>query len=212
MELLNCDIEAYLNDFLGDEDPVLRELTRETYLKTVHPRMISGYYQAAFLQMITQMIRPEKVLEIGTFTGYSAICIARGLNENAMLFTVEVNDEYETISKKYIEKAGLQHKIVQLFGDALHLVPSLPHVWDMVFIDAEKSQYPAYLNMIHSLLKPGGYLLADNVLWDGKVIDSAVTDKMTAGIRQFNAMMQNNSQYSKIILPLRDGLMLARKN
>lgn len=212
MELLNRDIEAYLNAFVGEEDLVLRELTRETYLKTVHPRMISGYYQAAFLQMITQMIRPEKVLEIGTFTGYSAICIARGLDENGMLFTIDVNDEYETISKKYIKKAGLQHKIVQLFGDALCLVPSLPHVWDMVFIDAEKSQYPDYLNMMNELLKPGGYLIADNVLWDGKVIDSAVTDKMTAGIRQFNAMMQNNSQYSKIILPLRDGLMLARKN
>lgn len=212
MNLLNDDIALYAESISGIEDDVLKELTRETYLSTVHPRMISGYAQGMLLQLLVRMIRPKTVLEIGTFTGYSAICMARALDEGAELHTIEVDDELETIIRKYFNKAGVANRIRIIFGDALVLLPTITENYDVIFLDAEKSFYPELLELLKPKLRVGGYLLVDNVLWDGKVLnDSKTSDKMTCGVIRFNQMLKEDADFEKVIIPIRDGLALARK-
>ena len=206
------NIEEYILNHSDSEDPVLAELNRETNLKILRPRMLSGHLQGKILEMISKMINPEKILELGTYTGYSAICLAKGLKENGILHTIEINDELEDLILKYLQKAGIENKVKLHFGDARKIVPEINEQFDLVFIDADKREYLDYYNTILNFLKPGGFILADNVLWSGKVIEQdSPDDEYTKGIFEFNEFVKNDNRVEKVILPLRDGLTLIRK-
>lgn len=211
MDFLPQAIEQYVQDHSSEEMQVLQELSRETQAKVLRPRMLSGHIQGLFLQMISKLIRPERILEIGTYTGYSAICLAKGLNENGILHTIEVNDELESIIRKYLNKAGLTDKISLHFGNALNIIPSLKETWDLVFIDADKENYLNYYHLIFNQVKSGGWIIADNVLWSGKVADDNENDIETLSIRQFNEFIHADERVEHLLLPLRDGLMMIRK-
>jgi predicted O-methyltransferase YrrM len=209
---LNPEIIKYIEEHSSGEDEVLAELRRYTFLKVVHPRMISGPVQGRFLEIFSKVVCPRRILEIGTFTGYSAICLARGLNQQGKLFTIELNDELEEIQEKFFTKAGLKDKIVNITGDALKEIPQLDEDFDLVFIDGEKEQYPDYYKMVVPKTKKGGIIIADNVLWDGKVIDYQFrNDSATLSIKNFNSLVNNDIRTENVLLPLRDGLMLIRK-
>ena len=205
-------LERYIETHTTEEDPLLRELDRETHLRVVQPRMISGHLQGRLLEMLVRMIRPRRILEIGTFTGYSAICMARGLEEGGVLHTIEIDDELESLSSKYFALSGLQDKIVAHTGPALDIAPRLGMRFDLIFIDADKREYPAYYRMaMDSLVESGSYLLADNILWYGKVAEQTPAgDRFTEGIKQFNRMVTEDDRVENVILPLRDGLNLIR--
>ncbi len=206
------DLEQYLETHTTAEDPVLEELSRRTRWETIYPQMMSGALQGRLLEFLSRMIAPEKILEIGTFTGYSAICLARGLQENGKLTTIESNDEMLGISKEFFEKAGLSDKIELIHGNALEIIPALEGPFDLVFIDADKSEYTEYYHKTLGKVRRGGWILADNVLWDGKVTEPP--DKMdaeTRSIHRFNEMVKNDPAVEQMILPLRDGIMLIRK-
>jgi predicted O-methyltransferase YrrM len=206
------DIESYILGHIDPDDPVLRELDRETHLKVTGARMLSGHLQGQVLTMISKMIQPERILEIGTFTGYSAICLAKGLAEEGKLITIELDDELESLAQKYIKKAGLQKNIIQLIGPALEIIPALNETFDLVFIDADKREYVDYYNLVFDKVKKGGYIIADNTLWGGKVLHPSVPgDKQTAGIVAFNELIKNDTRVEKVILPLRDGMTIIRK-
>lgn len=206
------EIEQYILNHIESEDAILVELDRETHLNVIGARMISGHLQGQVLTMLSKMIRPKAILEIGTFTGYSAICLAKGLQENGKLITIEIDDELESIAKKYFEKAGIQHSIEQRIGAALEIIPTLNQTYDLVFIDAHKPEYPAYYNAVFDKTKSGGYIIADNTLWSGKVLEKpAEDDFQTRGIIEFNSMIKNDKRVEKVILPLRDGMTIIRK-
>jgi len=202
----------YISDHTSPEDKVLKELYRETHLKVLYPRMASGHIQGKLLEMLSHMVRPERILEIGTFTGYSAICLARGLEAGGVLHTIEINDELKEMAMKYIAMAGLQDRIVLHTGDALKVIPSLGGPFDLVFIDGNKQEYLAYYQLVVPLLRTGGYILADNVLWDGKVLSPLKShDKYTRGIVAFNDFLAGDDRVEQVILPVRDGFTLIRK-
>lgn len=206
------EIEQYILNHIESEDAILVELDRETHLNVIGARMISGHLQGQVLTMLSKMIRPKAILEIGTFTGYSAICLAKGLQENGKLITIEIDDELESIAKKYFEKAGIQHSIEQRIGTALEIIPTLNQTFDLIFIDAHKPEYPAYYNSVFDKVKSGGYIIADNTLWSGKVVEKpAEDDFQTRGIIEFNSMIKNDNRVEKVILPLRDGMTIIRK-
>ena len=206
------DIIEYSENFSSEESTVLKKLSRETYLKIVFPRMISGKLQGNFIKMISCMIKPEKILEIGTFTGYSAICFAEGLSENGIMHTIEVNPELEDIVLKYFNEAGVANKIYLHIGNAIDVIPTIDGLFDLVFIDADKENYLNYYNLVFDKVKKCGFIIADNVLWDGKVIlKPTPTDKETLGIIEFNEFVKNDKRVEKVLLPLRDGLMMIRK-
>ncbi len=209
---LQKELEKYILDHIDQEDEVLIELNRETHLNLVGARMISGHLQGLVLTMISKMIQPKTILEIGTFTGYSAICLSKGLQKNGKLITIEIKDELESIASKYFKKAGIQHLINQLIGSATEIIPSLNEQFDLVFIDADKREYTMYYNLIFSKVKRGGFILADNTLWSGKVLkEPAIDDEQTRGIIAFNEMIADDNRVEKVILPLRDGITLIRK-
>ena len=206
------DIFQYIVNHSDKEDEILTDLSRRTHLTTIHPRMLSGHLQGKFLEFISKMIKPERILEIGTFTGYSAICLAKGLSENGLLFTIEINDERKIIIEEFIGKAEFSDKIKLLIGDAIKLIPKITEVFDLVFIDADKPNYLNYYKAVLPKLKSGGFILIDNVLWDGKVVHKVSRDdKSTKGIVDFNNYVQNDTTVENLMLPLRDGLMLIRK-
>jgi predicted O-methyltransferase YrrM len=206
------EIDKYILQHIEPQDEVLRELDRETHLKVLGARMISGHLQGQVLTMLAKMIQPENILEIGTFTGYSAICLAKGLTENGKLITIEMDDELEDFARKYFERAGFQHKIVQHIGAALEIIPTLEEIFDLVFIDADKREYVAYYHQIFDKVKSGGYIIADNTLWNGKVIVEPVTDDyQTRGIIEFNRLISEDKRVERVILPLRDGMTIIRK-
>lgn len=205
-------IDEYIILHSDQEDKILVELSRETNLKVHQPRMLSGHIQGKFIEFFSKMIKPNNILEIGTYTGYSAICLAKGLAQDGLLQTIEINDERETIINKYITKAGLNKKIQVLFGDALEIIPTLNTNFEIVFIDADKPNYLNYYKLIFDKLKPGAYIIADNVLWNGKVIDKDFEDdESTSGIINFNKFVQNDKRVENFLLPIRDGLMIIRK-
>jgi predicted O-methyltransferase YrrM len=206
------ELEEYINQHTSPEDEVLYELNRHTHLTAYHPRMLCGQLQGKLLELICKMINPLRVLEIGTFTGYSAICIARGLSGEGHLHTIEVNDEITEQTLDFFSKAGVKNRITLHVGDALKIIPTLELDFDMVFIDGDKREYPKYLLTVLPRVKVGGFILADNVLWGGKVLDKEANDHYTKGVREFNLMIANNSKLEKVLLPLRDGLMIARKS
>lgn len=206
------EIDRYILDHIDDEDPVLAELDRETHQKVLGARMISGNLQGQFLSMITKMIRPKNILELGTFTGYSAICLAKGLPADGKLITIEADDELETLALKYFEKAGFANKIELRIGRALEIIPSLENKFDLVFIDADKREYVQYYSILIDRMESGAFLLADNTLWSGKVLEEPRPDDLqTKGILAFNELVKNDPRVEKVILPLRDGMTLIRK-
>jgi len=206
------NIEQYILEHSDSEDPLLAELNRETNLKILRPRMLSGHLQGKILEMISKMIQPQRVLEIGTYTGYSAICLAKGLSNNGELHTIEINDELEHFIRKYLQKAGLENTVKLYIGNALKIIPNLKETFDLVFIDGDKRQYSAYYHTLFDYVKPGGFILADNVLWSGKVIElESPDDEYTKGIFAFNELITKDTRVEKVIIPLRDGLALIRK-
>ena len=194
------------------EDDLLRELGRETHLKTLKPRMLSGHLQGAFLCFISKWVRPKRILEIGTFTGYSALCLAKGLAEGGKLISIDNNPETSQIAKKAFEKSIYKYAIELLEGDAPLLIAELSGFFDLIFIDADKKNYGLYYDLLIDKLSPGGVMLADNVLWSGKVLDlKKNTDKETMGMQAFNEKIASDGRIEKVMLPLRDGITLIRK-
>jgi predicted O-methyltransferase YrrM len=191
-------------------DSVLQNLERETHLYTLHPQMLCGPYLGLLLQFISRMVKPRRILEIGTFTGYSAICLAQGLREDGLLYTIEANDEFRPIIYRHIQKAGLEKKTALLFGDAAEVLPELDESFDLIFLDAGKLDYEKHYALALPKLRPGGFLLADNVLWAGKVVQND-KDATAQALQRFNDMVQADEQVENLMLPLRDGLMLIRK-
>lgn len=208
----NKELEKYMEDHSSPESALLKELNRQTHLRTFYPRMLSGAVQGKFLEMICRMLQPERVLEIGTFTGYSAIAMAQGIPANGLIYTIEVNPEMESFIHEYIVKAGMDHKIKLFMGDAMEVIPQLKDSFDLIFIDADKEQYIDYYELALQKLKQGGFMLADNVLWSGKVLeDDKRSDKETRGIKAFNEHVKNDGRVEQVLLSVRDGLMFIRK-
>lgn len=191
---------------------MLQDLYRQTHIRFVNPNMVSGHPQGKFLELISKMINPENILEIGTFTGYSAICMAKGLKPGGNLFTIEMNDELTTFSHSYFEKAGVASKITQLTGRAQDIIPGLNMIFDLVFIDGDKREYIEYYNLAIEKVRPGGFVVADNVLWGGKALEKGTRDPQARGIIEFNKMISKETCVENVVLPVRDGLMIIRKN
>lgn len=204
-------IEEYLEQHTTPMDEVLHELYRETHLHAMNPRMASGPVQGRFLQFLCQLMQPKKVLEIGTFTGFATICMARGMASDGLLTTIEANEEYEGIIRKYLAKAAVADRVRLIIGDAKEVIPTLEGGFDLVFIDADKISYPSYYDLVIEKLNPGGVILADNVLWEGKVLNVGTKERDTKAIQAFNDKVQNDPRVENVLLPLRDGLMMVRK-
>lgn len=204
-------VEEYIFEHLGQESAVLNEVYRSTYLHQLYPGMISGHEQGRLLSMISHMIKPDRILEIGTFTGYSAICLAEGLAPGGRLYTIEQNDEIADVAAMFFEKAGLTNRITPYIGNALDIIPTLDLTFDLVFIDAAKQQYLNYYHTVFDKVKAGGYILADNILWYNKVFDPDIQDETTSQLRKFNDFVSNDTRVEKSIIQNRDGLFLLRK-
>lgn len=195
------------------ESKLLNDLYRETYLKVLNPRMISGHYQGRILSLISKIISPKKILEIGTYTGYSAICLCEGMDKDGILHTIDNNKELVKIQNKYFKKANLKDKIVQHSGDAKNIIPSIDEEFDIVFIDADKESYPEYYDLIINKVRSGGIIIADNILWSGKILEKVEKDdQATKSIIEFNNKIIEDDRVKNIILPIRDGLNIVRKN
>ena len=195
------------------ESKLLNDLYRETYLKVLNPRMISGHYQGRILSLISKIVSPKKILEIGTYTGYSAICLCEGMDKDGVLHTIDNNKELVKIQNKYFKKANLKDKIVQHSGDAKNIIPSIDEEFDIVFIDADKESYPEYYDLIINKVRSGGIIIADNILWSGKILEKVEQDdQATKSIIEFNNKIIEDDRVKNIILPIRDGLNIIRKN
>lgn len=210
MHLVSAALENYVEQYSSKEDEVLSELTRETHLKVQMPQMVSGHVQGLALEFIAQLIQPKRILEIGTFTGYSAICMAKGLTTDGILHTIDVNEELQPMCARYFERAGLADKIIHHIGDARQIIPTLNETFDLVFIDADKANYSTYYDLVFDKVRVGGYIIADNVLWSGKVAEEK-KDKDTLAIHSYNQKVANDSRVKGFILTLRDGLNIVRK-
>lgn len=213
MEFIDPALLTYCEDHSSEEDNLLKKITRETQAKVMMPRMISGHLQGKMLELFTKMQNPKTILEIGTYTGYSGICMARGLGKGGKLITLDINDELETMVRGFFEESGLAHQIDYRLGNALEIIPTLSGPFDMVFIDADKSNYAKYYELVIDKMNPGGIILADNVLWSGKILveKGKKIDKDTQAILDFNSMIQNDPRVENALLPIRDGVMMARK-
>ena len=212
-------LSEYIEQHSSPESPVLQQITRSTHLEVINPRMLSGHVQGRVLSMISQMIQPKRILELGTFTGYSALCLAEGLTENGKLLTIEHNDELEDMIRRNLALSPLGEKIELVIGDAKEELRRLGErreakdtvLFDLAFIDADKKEYSDYLDLVLPLMRPGGWILADNTLWDGHIIDPAYDkDKQTLALRAFNDKVAADNRLEKVILPLRDGLTIIR--
>lgn len=209
---MDTTLESYILSHIDPEGDYLHRLYRATNIHTIHGRMASGHLQGRLLKMLVTMIRPRNILEVGTFSGYSAICMAEGLEEGGKVWTFEINDEQEDFTRPWIEGSPVADKIKFIIGDAITMAPSLGVVFDMAFVDGDKRTYVETYEMAMSVLRRGGYIIADNTLWDGHVTDHAYDrDSQTAGIRRFNDHVAADPRVEKMILPLRDGLTIIRK-
>jgi predicted O-methyltransferase YrrM len=206
-------ISEYADNHTSELPKILQDLERETFVKSINPRMLSGKLQGQFLNLICQIMNPKNVLEIGTFTGFSALSMAFGMNEKtAHLYTIEVNPEQEDIIRKYIEKSEISEKITLIIGEAKNEIPNFENdFFDLVFLDADKINYPLYYELLMPKLKKGGLLVADNALWSGAIVNENVTDKEVLALRTFNDLVQNDSKVHNVLLPFRDGLMCVMK-
>lgn len=205
-------LTQYIEQHSSAEDPFLAALNRETHLKHLLPQMVSGHQQGLFLELASSMLRPQTILEIGTFTGYSAICLAKGLAPGGKLHTIDINNELEPITSKYYALSGMADRIEQYFGAAADIIPGLAGTFDLVFIDADKINYGLYYDLIIDRVPTGGFILVDNVLWSGKVAEAPDSDKDTRALHAFNQKIAADARVTKLILSLRDGVTLIRKN
>ena len=211
MHFLSSLLEDYIADNSQEEPEILTELTKETHLKVIQPRMLTGHFQGRVLSLLSKLIAPKNILEIGTYTGYSAICLAEGLQENGTLHTIDVNAELSEIQRKYFDKSGYGQRIKQHVGNALELIPKMDMVFDLIFIDAEKKEYPNYLKVVLPKTKSGSVILSDNVLWSGKVVEPvSEKDKATQVLLGYNKMLKEHPMLETVLLPIRDGLTLSR--
>lgn len=213
MEFISQLIQQYADQHTSEEPEVLQKLNRDTHANVLQPRMLSGHFQGRLLSMLSKLIKPKNILEIGTYTGYSAICLAEGLAENGRLITIDVNAEREGMVNAYISKAGMAHCIQHIIGDALNIIPTLPYHFDLVFIDADKPNYIKYYDLAMQKANSGALLLIDNILWSGKVVDAnaLTSDKDTQTLHALNEKIQSDERVENILLPIRDGLMVVRK-
>lgn len=205
-------LDEYISDHSTPENEALQSITRDTHVHVLNPHMLSGHVQGRTLAMISHMLRPNRILELGTFTGYSALCLAEGLTENGRLITVEHNDELQETILRNLSRSPLAEKIELIIGDCKEILSTFNSTFDLVFIDADKREYCEYLDMVYPLVPVGGFILADNTLWDGHVIDPAYDkDKQTLGLRAFNDKLKEDDRFEQVILPIRDGLTIIRK-
>jgi caffeoyl-CoA O-methyltransferase len=212
MHFIPKELDDYVVYHSEDEPELLQELTRETYQKILQPRMLSGHYQGRLLSMISKLIHPENILEIGTYTGYSALCLAEGLTDDGELHTIDINEELVDFQRTYFDKSPYGKQIFQHLGNALEIIPSLHKTFDLIFIDADKDNYPAYFKVIIDKLNPGGILLSDNVLWSGKVIEPLKEDDFsTKALLEYNTLLKEDKRIETVVLPIRDGLTISRK-
>ncbi|HTA26872.1 MAG TPA: O-methyltransferase [Bacteroidia bacterium] len=219
MNFLPDEIEQYVDSHTRQEPEILKKLDRETYAKVMMPRMLSGHLQGRFLKMICSMVNPTQVLEVGTYTGYSALCLAEGLSqrdpsgkEGGMVHTIDINEELHPMVMRYIKEAGMENKIKAYIGNALDIIPTLNYTFDLVFIDADKENYSKYYELAINKLRPGGFIVADNVLWSGKVLASKdMQDDETRSLIAYNDMVMKDPRVENVLVPIRDGLMIARK-
>lgn len=212
MYFLSDELDDYVVKHSEDEPELLQQLTRETYQKIMQPRMLSGHYQGRVLSMISKLVNPKCVLEIGTYTGYSALCLAEGLQTNGELHTIDINEELTDFQRKYFDKSAFGKQIHQYVGDALEIIPNIDKTFDLVFIDADKENYVNYFHQIIDKLKTGGIILSDNVLWSGKVIEPLKKDDLsTKAILEYNQHLKNDPRVETVLFPIRDGLTISRK-
>lgn len=211
MDFLPVEIQKYVEDHTQPESDLLQKINRETHLQVLRPRMLSGHLQGRVLSALSKMIRPKRILEIGTYTGYATICLAEGLTDDGRIWTIEINEELKGRVEQYYADAGIAGKVNFIIGHALEIIPTLKESWDLVFIDADKENYLSYYNMALPQVRPGGFIIADNVLWSGKVIDSKVDDNDTEQIRIFNYTVNKDPRVENTLFPIRDGLMILRK-
>ena len=212
MSFISEDLDNYITDHSEDEPQLLQELSRETHQKILLPRMLSGHYQGRLLSVISKMLNPKYILEIGTYTGYSALCLAEGLQKDGELHTIDINEELVDFQRKYFDKSDYGKQIHQHLGNALDIVPKLNGNYDIVFIDADKENYSNYFHLIIDKLNPGGIILSDNVLWSGKVIETLKKDdKSTEALIIYNKLLKEDDRIETVLLPIRDGLTLSRK-
>ncbi|WP_159021628.1 O-methyltransferase [Formosa sp. L2A11] len=212
MHFIPQELDDYVVKHTEDEPELLKQLTRETYQKILQPRMLSGHYQGRILSMISKLIHPKNILEIGTYTGYSALCLAEGLQKGGSLHTIDVNEELYDFQKKYFDASEFGPQIHQYLGSAIDIIPEFKETFDLVFIDADKENYPNYFNLIVDRLKSGGVILSDNVLWSGKVIEPLNhKDKSTKAVLEYNTLLKEDPRIETVLLSVRDGLTISRK-
>jgi len=211
MNFLPGKIDEYVVDNSQKEPQILQELTKETWQRVLNPRMLSGAFQGRILSMISKIINPKDILEIGTYTGYSAICIAEGISDEATIDTIDKNEELEDIQNKYFKKSGFRDQIKQHIGNAVEIIPTLDKKFDLVFIDADKSNYCNYFNLVIGKMKKGGIILSDNVLWSGKVVEKLdKKDIDTKVLLEYNRLLNSDPRVETVLLPIRDGLSISR--
>ena len=212
MHFLPEKLDNYVVKHSQDEPELLQQLTRETYQKILQPIMLSGPYQGRVLSMISKLINPKSILELGTFTGYSTLCLAEGLKVDGKIHTIDVNEELVDFQRKYFDKSNYGHQIIQHLGNALEVIPKLDKTFDLVFIDADKTNYVNYFHLIIDKLNSGGVILSDNVLWHGKVIEKLdPKDHSTIAVLEYNSLLKEDSRIETVLLPIRDGLTISRK-
>ena len=211
MNFISPELEQYAGSHTSPESELLARINRETHLEVLQPRMLSGHLQGRVLSLLSSLLQPKRILEIGTYTGYSALCLAEGLPNDGKLITIDVNEELQARVQGYFNDSSYKHQIEYHIGDAMELIPSLPDMWDLVFIDADKKNYINYYDLVIEHMNPGGIILADNILWSGKVIDPAATDRETELLRRYNDVIHADDRVENILLPIRDGIMVARK-
>ena len=210
MDFISDKLADYLNKNSEKEPEILSQLSKETHQKILQPRMLSGHIQGRFLSFISKIKSPDKILEIGTYTGYSTICLAEGLSKNGRVDTIDKNEELIKIQNKYFEKSGFRNKIIQHTGNALDILKSLNEKYDIIFIDADKENYINYFNQVSNKLSKNGIIISDNVLWSGKVLDSKQKDEETSTLVKFNKIINEDKRFTSIILPIRDGISISR--
>ncbi|MBU2927491.1 O-methyltransferase [Winogradskyella psychrotolerans] len=212
MYFLPENLDKYVVDHSEQEPKLLQKLTRETYQKVLQPIMLSGPYQGRVLSMISKLIRPKSILELGTFTGYATLCLAEGLQKHGTLHTIDINEELVDFQRTYFDKSDYGKQIIQHTGSALDIIPELEDTFDLIFIDADKPNYSNYFNLIIDKLNPGGVILSDNVLWHGKVVEPLdEKDKSTKAVLEYNTLLKNDERIETVLLPIRDGLTISRK-
>ena len=211
MEFISQELDQYCCSHTAEENELLKRINRETHLEVLQPRMLSGHFQGRVLSMLSKMMQPKRILEIGTYTGYSALCLAEGLASDGKLVTIDVNEELANRVQAYFDASEYSAQIQYLLSPALDVIPTLNETWDLVFIDADKQNYIEYYELILPLMRPGGFVILDNVLWSGKVVDQDKNDKDTVLLRKLNALIHDDLRVEEVLLPIRDGLMIARK-